>query len=66
GDHTGTRTAAPRRRFHHRERREARGRGSRRTEDGPLLLPQGRHPRLHQGGLRLPGPNGRLRRGGHP
>src|ERR671921_1161248 len=34
-------------------------------EDRSLLLPQGRHPGLHEGSLRLQGPHGRIREGGY-
>ncbi|CAA9411664.1 hypothetical protein AVDCRST_MAG82-827, partial [uncultured Rubrobacteraceae bacterium] len=34
GEYAGAGTAATRGRFHYRERRETRGRGPRRTEDG--------------------------------
>ena len=41
-------------------RQEGLARGLRREDRGPLLLPEGRHARLHQGGLRLPRPLGEL------
>src|SRR5215208_7436010 len=34
-------------------------------EDSSLLLPQGRHPGLHKGSVRLQGPHGRIREGGY-
>src|SRR5215212_6714069 len=52
-------------RTHDRERETYRQGRVRGQKDRPLLLPQGRHPGLHKGSVRLQGPHERIREGGY-